>query len=382
MALRYRTMKYILLAVFVLGTVPATALAQSAPQGDPKVGAQTFAGKQCRACHGDNGEGGFGPDLAGRALTFEQYKRALRHPWGVMPKYAEAQISDEQIAGIRALMTAKPPVKEIGHWHWPAAPASAPYEQRVYMQVTGCSQCHEPENKWARGRLGAKAKDVDYEYFRKMLWEHTSFFPRGNMGDYSPDRLSEDNVRAIYKFMVEDLGLRAAMGGNFAIAAQGSGNTSYTLTVTNLGEKGKGLAVEGITVFVPVPKGSKVVTAAGGGYKGVQPLASLGLLPAIQYATHPDEKGAIVRPKADLDRDVMVWKISKMAATEKVQLTFTLSGAPTADLLGELEGSTVYWDKPGRTAFGQKLAYIDTRTPDKGDHERIPPPRPPAPATN
>ena len=143
-------MKQILLMAFVLATVMPTS---ASAQGDPKVGETAFRGRLCYFCHGENGEGGFGPDLAGRGLTVDQYKRAIRQPWGVMPTYVETQLSDDQIAGIKAFMNAKPQPKEPGHSHWPAASASAPYEQRVYMQVTGCGQCHEPENKYARAIL-------------------------------------------------------------------------------------------------------------------------------------------------------------------------------------------------------------------------------------
>ena len=32
---------------------------------------------------------------------------------------------DDQIAGLHAYLKTLPPAKELGHWHWPAAPASA-----------------------------------------------------------------------------------------------------------------------------------------------------------------------------------------------------------------------------------------------------------------
>src|SRR5262245_8572793 len=123
-------------ALLTIVLVPAVSRAQ----GDPKVGQAAFQGKLCYFCHGQNAEGGFGPDLAGaRGLTLDQFRHAIRQPWGVMLAFTEAQLSDEQIAGIYAFLKTKPPVTEPGHWHWPFAPASAPYEQRVYM-MTGCSQ--------------------------------------------------------------------------------------------------------------------------------------------------------------------------------------------------------------------------------------------------
>ena len=53
---------------------------------------------QCRNCHGVKGEGGFGPDLAGRKLTAAQFTHAVRNPWGIMPAYIDSQISDNELA--------------------------------------------------------------------------------------------------------------------------------------------------------------------------------------------------------------------------------------------------------------------------------------------
>ncbi|MGE0392338.1 MAG: cytochrome c [Vicinamibacterales bacterium] len=382
------------LRLFVALSVLSLAPAMAAAQGDPKVGQAAFRGKLCYFCHGENGEGGFGPDLAGaRGLTPEQFRQALRKPWGVMLAYTEAQLSDAQIDGIYAFMKSKPPAKELGHWHWPAAVASAPYEQRVYMQITGCGQCHEPENKMGRMWLGEYAKQLNFDLFKKVIYTHTAKWPTQSlMGNYSPDRLSEGNLRAIYKFMVEDLGVRASIGaiktgfnpGNapapITIAEQSGGNTTYKVTVANRGIKNVGVDAEGLTVFVRVPAGTKVVSGTGPGYKGTQTLASLGLLPALALATHPNEEGATPRPPADTSGDVIVWKLPKLAAAESVDLSFTLAGAPTEELLKAMDGSAVHWEKPGRTAYGKALKYIDTRTPDNGDHERLTPPRLPAPA--
>ena len=92
-------------------------------------------------------------------------------------------------------------------------------------------------------------------------------------------------------------------------------------------------------------------------------------------ATHPNEQGVTPRPPDDVAGDVVVWKLPKLVASDKVELSFTLPGAPNAALLTAMDGSTVHWEKPGRTPFGQKLAYRDVRTPDKGDHERLGLPR-------
>ncbi len=283
------------------------------------------------------------------------------------------------LADIFAFVKTKPKGQAMAHWHWPQPPDSAPLGQRIYINQ-GCGQCHEPENKFARKWLGEHAKEMSYDYFAKQIYQHTDKWPRGGMGNYSKDRLPEPILREIYKFLVTDLGLRASVGGAITIAKQEGGNTTFNVAVSNLGVKDNGLAAEGVTVFVRVPEGSKVVAGTGTGYKGQQPLKSLGLEPGLATAPHPNEQGVTVRPPADLSGDVVVWKLPRLVAAEKLDLSFTLAGAPSEALLKSMDGSTVYWEKPGRTAFGQKLAYRDLRTPDKGDHERLGLARMPAPA--
>ena len=87
------TMRSLLVVLFLL-PLPQQAAAQ-APAGDPERGKVLWEETEhieCRDCHGANGEGGFGPDLAGRNLTRAQFIHAVRKPWGIMPAYAESQL--------------------------------------------------------------------------------------------------------------------------------------------------------------------------------------------------------------------------------------------------------------------------------------------------
>ena len=69
----------------------------------------------CDNCHGPDAEGGFGPDLAGgRGLTLDQFRRAIRRPWEVMPTFNEDQLSDRGVANVYAFVGTKPRVPEPG----------------------------------------------------------------------------------------------------------------------------------------------------------------------------------------------------------------------------------------------------------------------------
>jgi mono/diheme cytochrome c family protein len=370
-------MKILLVALLLMPLNLAQAQGTPSPSGDAKAGQSSYRGYLCYFCHGDAAEGGFGPDLAGgRGLSLEQFKKQMRQPWGVMLAYTEAQMPDSAVANLHAYFKSLPPATELGEWHWRAAPASSPIGQRLYMNTLGCGQCHEPENKMGRAWLGEHAKEMSFDYFAKQIYNHTEKWPKGRMGFYSRTRVPPEMLRDIYEWMVEDLGVRASIGGALAVGEQQAGNTTYTLTLLNKGVTGSGATAEELTAFVKLPTGAKVVSGVGTGYKGAQSLASLGLEPGLPRAPHAhDDTGVVIRPKQDLSGDVIVWKIPKLAAAETLKLSFTLTGAPNADVVKGFDGSTVHWEKPGRTPAGSRLVYRDLRTPDKGDHERIALPR-------
>ena len=371
-------MKPVLIVLLMLPVLQAER-AEAQP-GDPQAGAGQWGAKLCRNCHGDEAEGGFGPDLAGgRGLTLGQFRHAIRQPWGRMLVYTEEQLPDQSIADLYAFVQTKPKVQEPGEWHWGPAPATAPLGQQLYMQTAGCGQCHEPENGYGRMWLGEHAKEVDFDYFAKQIYTHTDKYPRGGMGNYSRMRLPEPVLREIYQWMVLDIGMRASVGAAMQMGERQGDQTTFNVTVTNRGVKDVGLDVEGITLFIKVPPGTTVVSGTGTGYTGVQPLATLGLLPRLARAPHShDDSGHVERPEQDVSGDVVVWKIPKLTTGENRSLSVVLSGpAPTAEMLQQFAGSTIHWETPGRNenAKPPKMVYRDLRLPDEGDHELVRLPR-------
>ncbi len=357
--------------------------APAEPVGNPEAGAAAWNRMFCDRCHGKEAEGGFGPDLAGgRGLTWEQFRHQIREPWGMMLSYTERQLPDAVLADIQAFVKSKPKVMRPGEWEWARAPATAPLRQRLYMQTAGCGQCHEPEHRYGRAQLGAIAKDVDFAYFAKLTYAHTEKWPNGAMGSYSRDRLPESILREIYEWMVNDLGMRPQMNGAVRVGPRQGEQTTYTVTVNNAGVKDKGLAADGVTVYVKVPKGTKVVSATGAGYAGVVPFAKLGFDAALAFAPHPHDASAQVEwPQVDRSFDVAVWKLPRLIAAETFSGSLTIGGPLTPEILQEFDGSAVVWETPGRRAAGSAptLVYRDLRSPEKGDHTRLALPRMPNP---
>ena len=323
-------MRFLLLVLFLL-PLPQQALAQQAPAtpaGNAERGKVLWLETEhveCRECHGDNGEGALGPDLAGRKLTRAQFIHAVRKPWGVMPAYVASQISDAELVDLMAYFDTMPIVNEPGPWRRQVR-AGDPRGLQV-ATTAGCVQCHNPTFNNGRGVMGAIK--ADFEWFKAIVYNHTAAYPptraslgeppfeRLAMGSFSPSRLPEPMLQDIWAYFV-DLGFRARMQGQLSAGVPATNGVTYNLAVKNTGLEGRGLTAEDVTVTLAVPAGATVVTATGAGYEGVR----------------RDEQA-----KAD----VAVWRVSRMAPGDRQTYTLTLSRAGTAK--DNVRG-TIRWMKP------------------------------------
>src|SRR5450755_2107749 len=108
-------MKKFIAALALLPFIQSPTFAQ-AP--DVAAGKSLWDGNNtfCKNCHGKNGEGAFGPDLAGRGLSAAEFQQAVRKPWGVMPAFVDTQISDADLAGLAAYFASLPKNPTPGDW--------------------------------------------------------------------------------------------------------------------------------------------------------------------------------------------------------------------------------------------------------------------------
>src|SRR5258708_23881133 len=164
-------MKRLFAALLILPLAQAAAQAQ----GDVAAGKAIWDGPntECRNCDGANGEGAFGPDLAGRKLTVAQFTHAVRRPWGIMPAFIESQISNAEIANLVAYFDGLPSAAQPGKWRF-EVPANAARGQAVLLSV-GCGQCHGPLLAGPRSNMGAV--DMDFDWLKALVYTHTTAFP-------------------------------------------------------------------------------------------------------------------------------------------------------------------------------------------------------------
>ena len=275
----------------------------------------------CRNCHGAQGQGGYAPDLAGRQLSTEQFIRSVRKPWGVMPAFVDQQASDQTLADIAAYFASLPrtAAADLGAPRFASLPSS-PQGQKYIIESYGCANCHQPELRDPRRVLGGEG--ADFEAFASKVYTHTTEYtdPVPVMGNFQRSRLPETVLREIWKFVGTDLGLLAPIVANINAGTPSGANTEYTVTVTNQGDKGKGLTAETVTVSLVLPQGAMLVSNTGAGFKGVskQPIT----LPAV--AGRGGNPGT---PAQTIMADVAVWQVPRIAADEKPTFSVTLAGA-------------------------------------------------------
>ena len=324
--------------LFLFSLVQAnTASAQGNAQAGKTLW-EDVALSRCSYCHGVKGEGGFGPDLAGRQLSLEQFKRAVRKPWGVMPTFVENQVSDQDLANFQAYLTSLTKVAEPGAWRTPLSD-NMPAGQKLVVAAVGCGQCHGP--LMANPRMDAGAVAADFEWFKKMVYEHTTAMPAhrkvmgepdglNRMGNYSRTRLPEPFLEEIWKYMRDELKFRVLISSTLKPASSAG---TYDLLVENEGLAGKGLTAEDMTITLVLAPGTKVTNATGNGYQGVR--------------NDPQAKA-----------DVAVWQLSRLAPKGEQRYTITLG-------TGKVASGQVRWNKPALGTPGPDQVNVTMPAPSR-----------------
>lgn len=320
----------VLLALpFTQGRVAAQS-SQSGSVGDPEAGAATFAfgNTSCSNCHGRNAEGAFAPALAGRNLTVEYVRKAVRTPVGRMASFNEHNVTDQEIVDMTAYFNGLPPSAGPSKWRveWPA---DGPAGQQI-AGVIGCLQCHGADIRTPRH--GAAESGGDFEWFKRMVYDHTTLqreqwsqldpnvpsstpgpagpWGRVRMGNFDRERVPESLLQQIWAWM-NDLGITPPLVGRLTSGEAGDNGVTYALNVSNGAIRDKGLAAEDVTVALAVPAGASVVNATGTGYAGTR--------------------------QGDANDSLAVWEIPRLAPGELQSFTITLSRAADEELRGTIE---------------------------------------------
>ena len=263
-----RTSLFGILMLAISVAQSGTGAAQgAAPQGvgDPANGKAVFAfgNTSCTNCHGLEGQGGWGPDLAGRRITYDQAIAAIRNPMWRMPAFVPSQLSDKEILDMVAYWNTLPVAPAIGKWR-NEAPADGPRAQQLAVNIIGCGQCHG--DTMSTPRHGAAGMNADFEWFKKQVYNHATAdagtveaarWRRARDGRAAacgwaisrPKRVPESQLQEIWTWM-NDLGMVVPLVARLTSGQTTAAGTTYTLEVENEGLKDKGVAAEDVTISI------------------------------------------------------------------------------------------------------------------------------------
>ncbi|GEM_PF-5860634 len=76
--------------------------------GNATVGRTLFLSVGCSGCHGQQGQGDFGPRIAKTSLAFEQVLQQVRTPRNLMTPFAPSDLSDQDVRNIYAFLQTLP----------------------------------------------------------------------------------------------------------------------------------------------------------------------------------------------------------------------------------------------------------------------------------
>jgi mono/diheme cytochrome c family protein len=102
----------IAIGVLLLSVVANARAEADEAAGEAANGRGLFVSKGCFECHGRLGQGGAFvsavPMLAGVEWPLEGFAQMLREPYGDMPTYGEAVLSNKEVADIHAYLRSLP----------------------------------------------------------------------------------------------------------------------------------------------------------------------------------------------------------------------------------------------------------------------------------
>ncbi len=86
----------------------AEEVAAPSTGGDAGRGQELFFANGCNVCHGDVGQGGIGPTIAGTGFSLAQVMGQYRSPRGVMPAFDAGRVPDADVGDIYAWLQTLP----------------------------------------------------------------------------------------------------------------------------------------------------------------------------------------------------------------------------------------------------------------------------------
>jgi len=152
--------------------------------------------RQCKSCHGEAGQGVWGPPLAGSEKDAQAWIMQVRSPRNRMPSFSTEQVSDEMIVDIQAYISSLPKPDSFTPME-ADLPADAPQGQ-VLLVEKKCVACH--------GITGPVKRFVDRGEMPTVEAVVAQLrMPFKNMPSFSEAQVSDAEAALITDFLVSEV---------------------------------------------------------------------------------------------------------------------------------------------------------------------------------
>jgi mono/diheme cytochrome c family protein len=199
MSYTLKTLAMMLTLIFLSGLMTSVTYAQDPEQGQ-ELWEQTVW--QCRACHGQAGEGVFGAPLAGRSegddpISLDGWIEQVRSPRKRMPSFSDTQVSDEQLTNMYEYVMSLSFPEEPGFQRIELPDDAHPGQQLIVEKR--CVACHSTSGiERTRYPDGEATPSVEATIQQLRT-------PFRRMPAYSAEQVSDEEAALITEFYLTQL---------------------------------------------------------------------------------------------------------------------------------------------------------------------------------
>jgi mono/diheme cytochrome c family protein len=209
--------------------------------GDPVKGKAAWEAKNCKNCHGANGEGNYAGVRAGDGKTAADWIKQVRTPRQNMPAYSAAQVSDQELTDMVAYMQTLTKPASFTPKTYTAAAGDAP--GFALLNQKRCVACHGNAAAFVKSRFTDKGRTVTAADVIKQLRT-----PAQGMPAYSATQVSDAEAGQIADFLKSLAAAPAAPAAPVALPTAGGEASSLPFVVVALGVAAVGIGAGTLVV--------------------------------------------------------------------------------------------------------------------------------------
>ena len=185
--------KNLIVVVFMLALF-ATIGSVVWAQGDAARGKELWAQRNCKNCHGENGEGSYAGPRAGDGSAVDVWISQVRTPKNKMPAYSAEQMSDADLTDMWAYMQTleKPTWNRVTDETQADDPAG-----KALLASNRCTACH---GNFAQGLVNFAFVKAERDVTTEAIMAQVRT-PRQNMPSFSAAQITDDGVGQIAAYL-------------------------------------------------------------------------------------------------------------------------------------------------------------------------------------